>query len=269
MQENNMHNPSDEEEAEVMADLRLSAEMLVGKLQTDDYRGASDVIRTLVDARDRSLYKEVGRLTRGLHQALIDFNIDADIVEKDENNLPVDLTDASHRLTYVIEMMRKAADKTMDSIDVVSPIVEQLSKEASSLQEDWVKLRKGEMTAENFRSLYARIDEFLDVATRNSAEFSSHLQEILLAQSYQDLSGQIIRRVIAMVQDVEKNLVDLVRRAGYIEQLTGIVEDTPAAVVDEKQKGIAAEGPQVHAHKLDNVARNQDEVDDLLSSLGF
>ncbi len=269
MQDPEMQQQLDETEAEILSEMRQSAEILLDKLQSEDYCGASDVIRALVDARDRSLYKEVGRLTRGLHQALIDFHIDTDIVEKDENNLPVDLKDASHRLNYVIEMMRKAADKTMDSIDVVSPIVEQLSKEASTLQEDWVRLRKREMSAEDFRSLYKRIDEFLDVATRNSAEFSSHLQEILLAQSYQDLTGQIIRRVIAMVQDVERNLVDLVRRAGHIEQLAGIVTEHVEDEEAVRLKLLAGEGPQIHGHKMENVVQSQDDVDDLLSSLGF
>ncbi len=88
-----------------------------------------------------------------------------------------------------------------------------------------------------------------------------------MAQGFQDLSGQIIHRVIGMVKDVESNLVDLVKRSGQIEKLVGIVSAEQKHGKYDSSKSMKAEGPQVRKH--DNVISNQDEVDDLLSSLGF
>lgn len=252
---------------EMMRDLHECADILVEKLQGNDIAGVADIVQDLVEIRDRSLFNEVGKLTRGLHDALMEFHIDADVSEKDENGVPLEMDDASHRLDYVINMMQNAANKTMDSVDEISPIATQFSKEARVIKEEWEKLRRKEIGPEEFRQLYGRIDEFLGSAVSSSNQFSNHLQQIMLAQSFQDLSGQIIRRVISMVKEVETSLVDLVRRSGHVEKMVGVVlkETDRESGVDDS--AVSAEGPQVR--KRDNAVSSQDEVDDLLSSLGF
>jgi len=251
----------------MMRELQECADILVEKLQGDDIAGVVDVVQALVEARDRSLFNEVGKLTRGLHDALVEFHIDTDISEKDENGIPLVMDDASHRLDYVIKMMQDAANKTMDSVDEISPIATQFSKEANVIKDEWEKLRRKEIGPDEFRKLYGRIDEFLGSAVSSSNQFSNHLQEIMLAQSFQDLSGQIIRRVISMVKDVEASLVDLVRRSGQVEMLVGVVVQEATVDADDEAKAICAEGPQVR--KRADAVSSQDEVDDLLSSLGF
>ena len=141
------------ESDEMLHELQECADILVDKLQSDDIRGAIEMVHALVEARDRSVFKEVGRLTRGLHEALVNFHIDADISEKDINGLPLVINDASHRLDYVIKMMQDAANKTMDSVDQISPIAGEFSKEARILKEDWEKLRRKELTPEDLRRL--------------------------------------------------------------------------------------------------------------------
>lgn len=249
-------------------ELQECADILVEKLQGDDIAGVVDVVQALVDARDRSLFKEVGRLTRGLHEALTGFHIDADLSEKDANGVPLVLNDASHRLDYVINLMQEAADKTLDRLDEISPVATQFSQEAKKIKEEWEKLRRKEMNPDEFRKLYVRMDNFLIAAVTSSDQLNEQLQRIMLTQSYQDISGQIIRRVINMVKEVESNLVDLVRRSGQIEKLVGIV--TAEQKVDENiclARLNTGEGPQTR--KRDDVAATQDEVDNILSSLGF
>lgn len=88
-----------------------------------------------------------------------------------------------------------------------------------------------------------------------------------MAQDYQDLTGQIIRRVIALVEEVEGNLVQLVRISGQ-----RIVDDPQRSerkqseASERMQKG---EGPSIPGGDNEGVVSGQDEVDDLLSSLGF
>jgi chemotaxis protein CheZ len=80
-----------------------------------------------------------------------------------------------------------------------------------------------------------------------------------LAQGFQDLTGQVLRQVIGLVEEVETNLVKLVKVAGQPQQ----------SGETKKVDPLKAEGPQINAKNKPNVVNNQDDVDDLLSSLGF
>ena len=74
---------------------------------------------------------------------------------------------------------------------------------------------------------------------------------------------------MSLVEEVEVKLVELMRVAGQVEELTGIVRNVDPAQRDDTQPDAAAEGPQVNAEERDDVVSGQDDVDDLLSSLGF
>ena len=95
---------------------------------------------------------------------------------------------------------------------------------------------------------------------------NQNLQAIILEQGFQDLTGQVLKKVIGLITDVEKELVHLVRIAGQVEEVTGIA--TERKLPEQKTgKSVGAEGPQIHARA--DVVTGQDDVDDLLSSLGF
>ena len=121
------------------------------------------------------------------------------------------------------------------------------------------------MAPAEFRELYGRIDRFFVSMTADSDVLYRSLSEILLAQDFQDLTGQVIQKVTGLVKEVEENLLSLVVMAGHVDQLTGTIHD-----IEEKEesaeKGV---GPQVKAEEREDVVSGQDDVDDLLSSLGF
>jgi len=101
---------------------------------------------------------------------------------------------------------------------------------------------------------------------------NNSLQDIILEQGYQDLTGQVLKRVIGLVCDVEKELVNLMRMACQVEEVTGLARDESLEDRAQQQKpenNIVGEGPQINAEKRADVVSNQDDVDDLLSSLGF
>ena len=127
-----------------------------------------------------------------------------------------------------------------------------------------------EMSAGEFRDLTKRISVFLDNTNSNTQKLNSNLSEILLAQDFQDLTGQVIQRITSMITDVESRLVNLVAMAGHVDQMTGIQhkepDNTETDIEDDPNKGV---GPQLNAEDNEDVASNQDDVDDLLSSLGF
>lgn len=250
---------------DLMGELKSRALALVERLEQGDFPGASELIQRINETRDRSIYREVGKLTRGLHEAIINFDIDVRGSERDNIS---QMANAQERLDYVINLTQRSADKTMDMVEAGIPVVTQLGAEARTLHADWQRLIRREMKPEEFRDLYHRIDQFLGQAAASSENLSEKFNSILLAQDFQDLSGQVIKRVITLVQEVEDRLVELMRVAGQVEELTGIFNVAEAAQA-APARNVAPEGPQIKAQQRADVVSGQDDVDDLLSSLGF
>ncbi|MDX9873358.1 MAG: protein phosphatase CheZ [Spongiibacteraceae bacterium] len=252
---------------ELLADLKDRAQALVEKLEGGDIPGATELIRHINEMRDRSIYQEVGKLTRALHQAIVDFEIDTAKAAGAEAEKMSKMANAQERLDYVINLTEKAADKTMDMVEEGIPVAARLGETARELHQDWQRLIRREMNPEEFRQLYHRIDAFLASASEDSAGLSNNFNEILMAQDFQDLSGQVIRKVITLVQEVEVQLVNLMRMASQVEDITGIVR--PIDRTAPRGPDISPEGPQIKPETRVDVVSGQDDVDELLSSLGF
>lgn len=260
------NNSSPQNNEQFVAQLQDCAKQLVDKLQNDEFHEASDLIHTLLEARDRHIFKSVGQLTRGLHNAIVNFHVDADINAEPAEINRSEIRDASDRLHYVINLTQAAADKTMDKVEAVTPIAINLGIEAQNLKEEWVRLKRREMTKDEFKALYDRIDEFLEQMGEGTTQLNKSLQDIILEQGFQDLTGQVLKKVIGLVTNVESELVNLMRIAGQVEQVTGVAVSLSA---EHKVDSLVGEGPQIHADEREDVVSGQDEVDDLLSSLGF
>lgn len=254
-------------ESEVTEKLHSQAAELVEQLNAGDYAAAMTIINDLSEVRDRSLYREVGRLTRSLHEAIRNFQIDP---RNDEQSEALSkMTDASDRLKYVVQMTGKAANRTMDLVEEAMPRASSMRDEAAELRDEWQRLRRREMKPAEFRALYARIDTFFVTLNHDASATYDNLSEILIAQDFQDLTGQVIQKVTTLVKEVEEHLLSLVMMASHVDKIAGTVYE-PAD--EEERKTESAEqgvGPQIKADELENVMSGQDDVDDLLSSLGF
>lgn len=251
---------------EVAGELKEHATSLKDALDSGNLQDAMKYIAELGELRERSLYREVGRLTRSLHEALRNFEISPESQEQQEELSK--MADASDRLDYVVKLTGRSANKTMDLVEDTMPLASNLREEAEAIRSDWGRLRRREMEPSEFRDLYRRIDRFLDRVGSDSDRLHNNLSEILLAQDFQDLTGQVIQRVTSLVRDVEEHLVRLMVMASDVDKLAGVVHEYD----DDKKKGEdKGEGPQIRAgdEAQDSVVSGQDEVDDLLSSLGF
>lgn len=240
------------------------AEDLLRKIDDGDLGKVVGVVNTINEVRDRTLYDEIGKLTRALHEAI------KNIKTGDELSEDTGMGQASDKLSYVIEMTDKAANKTMDLVEEGMPLNTETLDGAVELQEQWQKFLRKELKPDEFRNLTKKVDAYLSQTQVNSKKISSNLSDILMAQDFQDLTGQVINRVTKLVAEVETRLVDLVAMAGEVDRITGITHaeahqnDTP----QEDMKNVKAEGPQIDT-SIDGVVEGQDDVDDLLSSLGF
>lgn len=247
---------------EFVEELRDCAKLLIEKLQGDNYQEASQLITVIIENRDKHLFNQVGKLTRGLHNAIKHFHIDVAVADTEQ------MSDATDRLNYVLQLTQDAANTTMDKVEASAPIAMDLGQEAAILNKQWKALIRRELDADKFRELYHRMSQFLDQTEIGTGQLNGNFQDIILEQGYQDLTGQVLKKVMGLVAEVETSLVDLMRIAGQVEEITGIQIPADNQKVPSV-KDAHGEGPQIHADKRADVVSGQDDVDDLLSSLGF
>lgn len=236
-------------------ELLEKAHQLIESIENNDDAETGELLSSMTTYREKGLFKEVGQLTRQLHDSLASFALDDQLTDLTDKEIP----DAKERLNYVIEMTDEAANKTLNAIDEVLPVTADMKKKSEELSAKWQKFMSRELSLDEFKKMSGEITSFLDDSCKNTAFVHEKANEIVLAQGFQDLTGQIIKKVIGLVQNVENSLVDLVRIAGPQE---------PGVTEKAGKKG-KLEGPAVPGVVVEGSVNSQDEVDDLLSSLGF
>ncbi|MFN7085432.1 MAG: protein phosphatase CheZ [Burkholderiales bacterium] len=192
----------------------------------------------------------VGHLTRVLHNNLREISYDK-LIEKAAEAIP----DARDRLNYIATMTENAAQRVLNATDVAQPIQDKLAKDAKELSEDWQKLYQRQLSIDQFKELLDRTRMYLDDVPGHVGATNAQLLEIMMAQDFQDLTGQVIKKITDMVQTVEQELVQL------------LLDNVPP----EKRADNASllNGPVINADGRPDVVTSQDQVDDLLESLGF
>lgn len=196
----------------------------------------------LTSLRERALFQDIGRLTRQLHESLTNFQLDSRVAALATADFP----DARDRLDRVIAMTEKSAHRTMDLVEDAVPVVEQLATGAAALQSAWADVAGADIgdRAEQTR-------RFAEGASEHAVTLRQTLSDVLIAQNFQDLSGQIIRDIIGLVKEVEDTLVNMIRLSGGSAELIEQQANARKRAEDSQR------------------AHNQDDVDDILSSLGF
>lgn len=211
----------------------------------------------LVERREKNLFGELRKLATGLETALVRFSIDSRLVDLAEKEIP----DARHRLDHVLKLTDEAAHRTMDLVEQSGPLAERTAKQAGDLVELWQRFRTRTIAVNDFRQMLQRMDVFLEATRTDMDKVRGNLAEVLLAQGYQDLSGQIIRGVMKLVGELEAALGELLR----ISAGPG-VRKTGNALSDETRRGF---GPAIPGIDHGPAVSGQQDVDALLSGLGM
>lgn len=236
------------------------AQQLADRVEAGDTEAVEQLVDELTHIRETELFRELGRLTRELHESLKAFKVDSRIAELTEQEFP----DARERLNYVINMTEQAAHRTLNAIEDSMTLTEALTGRARELKDGWSRFRQRQMPVEEFRTLAGDLDGFFEQIDSEGGKVQTNLTEALMAQDYQDLTGQVIRRVINLVQEVEDGLVKLVRISG-----TRMTEENREAADNKTSDAVKAEGPHIPGRNDEQFVNGQDDVDNLLSSLGF
>jgi chemotaxis protein CheZ len=205
---------------------------------------------------ETDLFAQLASLTSNLRNALDRFRRDSRLNALAEKEIP----DARQRLSHVLKLTDAAAHRTMDLVEKSGPPADRIAKEAVSLAEPWARFRSGKISVADYLDLIQRIDHFLTAARTDSEAVRANLAEVMLAQDFQDLTGQIIRGVMNLVGEVEVVLVDLSRLAGHDASV-----QTKTATDDNRGHGPAIPGVD-HGG---TVVQGQGDIDDLLSDLGI
>ncbi|WP_440875586.1 protein phosphatase CheZ [Thalassotalea sp. PLHSN55] len=235
------------------------AKQLVEFLETGQQEKADELIAEIQNPINSELFAEIGKLTRQLHDSLMNFQLDSRL-----NDLATaDIPDAKERLNYVIARTEEAANKTMDAVESIFPVVDNIQQQIASVNPLWSKLMNNELELPEFKTLCHDIDSLLITTNKETAQMHTLMTDVLMAQDFQDLTGQVIRKVIDLVREVEDSLIGMLTAFGISsDQAQGQVS-TP------KVGDNLVEGPIVNKDERDDVVADQDDVDDLLSSLGF
>ncbi len=233
-------------------------------LRNGDEDGFFTAVDHIVRMRQPQTLTEIRRLTGDLQKALERFSIESRLADIAENEIP----DARTRLTHVIKMTDDAAHRTLDLVERSGPLAERTAREAGALIDSLKAYRERPSSGSGFEAAVRAIDAFLPVvraveaylpAVRaDSEEIRKNLADVLLAQGYQDLTGQIIRSVIKLVGELEEALASLTQLSG------DVVEH--ATLGESPDKG---HGPVVPGVTRGEVATAQTDVDELLSGLGM
>jgi chemotaxis protein CheZ len=216
----------------------------------------TDALLKATPASEPDLFQQLASLTSNLRNALDRFRLDSRLTALAEKEIP----DARQRLSHVLKLTDAAAHRTMDLVEKSGPPAERTAKEAASLADPWARFRSGKISVAEYLDLIQRIDQFLAAARTDSETVRANLAEVLLAQDYQDLTGQIIRGVMNLVAEVEVVLVDLTRLTG---RETGV--ESQSATNSQRGHGPVIPGVDHGA----TVVNGQADIDALLSDLGM
>lgn len=201
--------------------------------------------------REAVMYSRVGQLTRKFHDALRELGYDKSL-ERAASAIP----DAKDRLQYVATMTEQAAERVLNATDRAKPLQDEMERQAQALSQGWQQLFDNKLSVEEFKLLATNSHRFLNELPSKTQATNQQLMEIVMAQDFQDLTGQVIKRVLNMVQQVEGELVEF------------LMEYSPEREPEQCSTGLE-NGPVINATGRTDVVANQQQVDDLLESLGF
>jgi chemotaxis protein CheZ len=204
------------------------------------------------------LLGRIGQLTRQLREGLRELGLDKEVAKAAQA-----IPDARDRLNYVAAMTERAAHRALNAIDVAQPLQEGLASDAKALSRRWDEWFASPIELNDARELVRDTRGYLQEVPQKANGINTQLMEILMAQDFQDLTGQVIKKMMEVVNDVETQLLQVLIDNSPIEKRT-----EAASVHASSAAASLQNGPQVVAGNPEAVT-DQAQVDDLLESLGF
>jgi len=195
-------------------------------------------------ANNPDMFRKLGSITRQLHDALKELGY-TDKLQGTVNQLP----DAQSRLSYIARLTGEAAEKVLSQVEEGKKEQEQLAQRGRELADT---IRRVPALAKAMPELLTWSNDVVALAEKTD----QRLTEIMMAQDFHDLTGQVIARVVSLAGTIEEQLLAL------------LLESAPSGQPGQ-DKAYELAGPVVDPQGRTDVVTDQKGVDDLLASLGF
>lgn len=200
------------------------------------------------------LIHKIASVTRMLREGMRELGLDH-AVSQAADAIP----DARERLDYVARMTEQAANRVLNAAEEVRPLQEEMQHMAEALDVRWQAWFEHPVELSDARQLVDDTRALLKEVPAKSKLSQEKLLEIIMAQDFQDLTGQVIMRMLGVINSIETELIQVL--------ITYLPEETREA--KKKEIDSLVNGPQIQPEGKAEVVSSQDQVDDLLSSLGF
>jgi len=248
--------PADEDDLDALFDQVSAATPVAAAAAPAPAAPAASAPATDADAAegegDKNMYERLGGIVRLLHDSLRELGYDRALTEASSQ-----IMDAQDRLEYVATLTEQAANKVLNTLDEGMPAQDKLSKQAQDMDARWNDLFSGKLSLDEFKALAGDSRQFAQAVSVATEAEKARLLEIMMAQDFQDITGQLIKKVVTITKTVENELAQLLRDNAPPETRAKLAEKEAAPVQ-------LMQGPSVP-----DVALDQDNVDDLLADLGF
>ena len=195
------------------------------------------------------MFDQLGHIVRQLHDSLRELGYDRSL-----SDIATEVTDATDRLEYIATLTEQAANKVLNSIDEAMPVQDELIHIARDVDTRWAALFDGKLDVDEFKLLASDSRQFAATVVSTGEAEKARLMQIMMAQDFQDITGQIIKKVVTITQKLERELAQL------------LIDNAPYLDRDKEKEKVVdlMAGPAVPASAL-----AQNDVDDLLAGLGF
>jgi chemotaxis protein CheZ len=206
---------------------------------------------TALGQEDQSMYERLGGIVRLLHDSLRELGYDRSLSE-----VASQITDAQGRLEYVASLTEQAANKVLNAVDNGMPEQDALAKKAKDMDDRWTQLFDGKLSIEEFKVLAGDSKQFATIVAEATDAEKARLLDIMMAQDFQDITGQLIKKIVVITSVAERELAQLLR--------DNAPPEVKAAMAAEQKPVELMQGPSEPG-----AAMAQDDVDSLLADLGF
>jgi len=240
-----------------LSGIKQCMDKLLHCLQGEDLPGALSCIKEINHINDQSMFTIIGKITRGLHDAIADLNVSTHDSRNDKNKTRAGLG-------YVIAMTENAAKTTLDMTEHAQEQLHQL--DANLAQQNTLIARlQTEVSGQT-----AALSELQRLASAHRAGLASighDVTEIVIAQNFQDLTSQSLTKIMRLIGDVETSLVSLTQYTKLLKQLSQYSDGTE--ILDATDGAALLSNLEKIERPAESEHMDQNDVDNLLSSLGF
>ncbi|NMM38421.1 MAG: protein phosphatase CheZ [Glaciimonas sp.] len=194
------------------------------------------------------VFERLGMIVRALHDTLSEIGAQ-DVLADAASEFP----SARERLLHIADLTENAANTVLGKVEENTPLLDQLASKAASLEQAWNSAAGSAPAAPEYAQLARNTRNFLAEVQTGCGTTRAALSDIMMAQDFQDLTGQLIKKVVALMERTENDLLKL------------LIDAVPPGTVIPVTRNEITAGPGAPG----SIALDQENVDDLLADLGF